>query len=108
MPVNCFSSCNECVTESVEVVFSVDMTNEVVSANGVYLTGSFDPPNNFTLIPMTYVGNGIYEVTLVVTSNIEYIYRFANGGFLNVEDVSALACNSVNGYRGLLVSSATS
>ncbi len=107
MPVHCFSTCNECITEDVEVVFSVDMSNEDVSENGVFLTGSFDAPNNFTLIPMTDVGNGIYEVSVVMTSTIEYIYRFANGGFANSEDVSSLECNAVNGYRGLTVTSAT-
>ncbi|MDA7794643.1 plastocyanin/azurin family copper-binding protein, partial [Flavobacteriales bacterium] len=107
MPVYCFSTCDACLTEDVEVVFSVDMTNEEVSENGVFLTGSFDPPNNFTLIPMTDVGNGIYEASLIVTSNIEYIYRYANGGFANVENVSSLECNAVNGYRGLIVSEAS-
>ncbi|MEZ4798381.1 MAG: hypothetical protein R2809_01115 [Flavobacteriales bacterium] len=57
-PLVCFGSCAACqVIPTVDVTFVVDMSNEVVSAQGVHIAGSF---NNFsaTATEMTSIGGG--------------------------------------------------
>jgi hypothetical protein len=62
----------------VEVTFKVDMSEETIDfANGgVSLSGNF---NEFEKIPMTSVGNGIYETTLTFAEGAPLEYRFRNG-----------------------------
>ena len=104
--INCFSSCDPCENQSVFVTFTVDMSSEVVSEEGVFIMASFNS-YNFSQNPMTDIGNGIYQTTITLIANQDYIYKFVNGGFDNLESVSGLDCESVNGYRGLNVSEDT-
>ena len=103
---NCFSSCEPCENQSVFVTFTVDMSSEVVADEGVFIMASFNA-YNFSQAPMTNMGNGIYQTTITLIANEEYIYKFVNGGFDNLESVSGLDCESVNGFRGLNVSEDT-
>ena len=70
------------ITDSPELklTLQVDMSHQVVSASGVYVSGTF---NNWTLSTdkMTdLTGNGIYTVTLNVAKNsVPYEYIFMNG-----------------------------
>ncbi len=63
-----------------KLTLQVDMSHQVVSASGVYVSGTF---NNWTLSAdkMTdLTGNGIYTVTLNVAQNsVPYQYIFVNG-----------------------------
>lgn len=63
-----------------KLTLQVDMSHQIVSPSGVYVSGTF---NNWTLSAdkMTdLTGNGIYTVTLNVTSNTApYEYAFMNG-----------------------------
>jgi plastocyanin len=104
--VNCYSSCNPCENQSAIVTFTVDMSSEVVSENGVFVMGSFNA-YNYSQNPMTDMGDGIYQTTITVTENVDYIYKFVNGGFDNIENVSGLECEVLNGYRGLTVTENT-
>ena len=60
--------------------FTVDMSSEVVAEEGVFIMASFNS-YNFSQNPMTDMGNGIYQTTITLIANEEYIYKFVNGGF---------------------------
>ena len=70
---NCFSSCEPCENQSVFVTFTVDMSGEVVADEGVFIMASFNA-YNFSQNPMTDMGNGIYQTTITLIANEEYIY----------------------------------
>ncbi len=79
LPAVCFNSCSDCDTGTVvNVTFQVNMSNEAVAAQGVFLAGSF---NGFstTANPMTDAGNGIYQATLELTAGLSVAYKFING-----------------------------
>ena len=64
---------------TVDVTFMVDMQNEVVSSNGVYVAGSF---NGWTsnITPMSDAdGDQVYEVTLNLSANSGHEFKFING-----------------------------
>lgn len=74
----CFNSCGTCVSPT-QVTFRVDMTTqEIVSANGVHIAGSFQgwsPAAN----PMTDDdGDGIWEATIGIVPG-EIQFKFING-----------------------------
>jgi hypothetical protein len=96
----CFGECSNCVFNALaNVTFRVNMSLELVSADGVHLAGSF---NGFstTANPMTLVGNGIYETTVAIdtTSTIQYV--FLNGITFNNQESVTSACGVDNGFGG--------
>ncbi|MBN3036201.1 MAG: hypothetical protein JW861_11490 [Bacteroidales bacterium] len=97
----CFGSCNICNPPPVDVTFTVDMSNETVSPDGVHLAGSFqgwDP----SATPMTDIGSDIYEVTLTLGANDYHEYKFINGNdWPGAENVPP-ECN-MNGNRYIWV-----
>ncbi len=88
----CFSSCVDCepIVEplTVDVTFSVNMTEQVLTPDGVTIIGRFIDGNN-AQYPMTDLnGDGIYEITLTVDANETILYAFVNGlTFLEEESV---------------------
>ena len=77
IPVVCFSSCTACGGAYYDITFQVNMQNETVSGDGVYLAGTFTNWQN-NAIAMTQ--NGDYwstTVSLQEGSNEEY--KFVNG-----------------------------
>jgi hypothetical protein len=86
------------------VVFRVNMTNQAVGANGMYVAGNFQGWNP-TGSPMTVVAGttNIYEYTAFVNANSNIEYKFVNSGVW--ESVPA-AC-AQNGNRFLIVVSDT-
>jgi len=102
LPVICFGACAPCVAgppAMVSVTFSVDMSIETVSVDGVNLAGEFqnwDPAST----PMTDSGNGMYSVTLDIEEG-SYAYKFINGNtFANQETVPS-ECGMDDGFGGL-------
>lgn len=90
------------------VTFSVDMSDTIVSADGVWLAGNFQPYMDtaqvewkFNKIKLKDMGNGIYSTTLKIWAQ-KYQFRFANGLSEN-DDFSEknlnIACGSLNGYN---------
>jgi hypothetical protein len=78
----CFGECADCevVVEPtfVTVLFQVDMSNEIVSPQGVHVAGNFQGWNpNGTV--MTELGGGIYELTYQVEANQTIEFKFING-----------------------------
>ena len=70
-----FGSCDENPVGQVNVTFSVDMSRETVSGEGVQLV--IKGPWVWTA--MTDMGNGIWETTLMLNQNSTYPYTFVNG-----------------------------
>lgn len=109
----CWESCTDCnSTPAVRnVTFSVDMSNYGGStANGVYVNGTFNGWCG-ACNPMTDMGNGVWEVTLPLTSGtIEYKYTV--DGWNDQENFSGgESCTVTNGgftNRELTFSSDTS
>lgn len=74
----CFGACNPCSpTNTAEVIFSVDMSSQLVSGD-VFLAGDF---NDWSMDanPMIDMGNNIYEVTVSLGEGFIYGYKFING-----------------------------
>lgn len=96
----CFSSCANCVSPIlVNVAFRVNMNNEIVSANGVHIAGSF---NNFSADStlMNPIGGGIYEAILALDTTATITYKFINGNsFATVENVPS-GCGISDGFGG--------
>jgi hypothetical protein len=76
----CFGSCTPCGPPPVpvNVTFQVDMSNEVISPNGVHIAGGFQGWNPGGT-PMTDQGNGIFTYTTVLPSGSYQEYKFVNG-----------------------------
>jgi len=108
IPVHCFDSCSECLAPNVDVTFSVDMSNETVSEDGVSVTGNFLSelgledwvPNGISMND----GNNddIWEVTVNLPGNFTYEYKFVNG--LTFDDkeptVEVASCGVPDGFGG--------
>jgi hypothetical protein len=92
LPTVCWESCSACAG-NVEVRFRVDMSNEIVSTEGVHLAGSFqnwDPSGT----QMDHLGFGIYEATLSIAANTFHEYKFVNGNDWNEDESVPGACAS--------------
>ena len=71
----CYGACTECALS--DVTFRVNMANESVSPDGVWLAGNF---TNWAggQLAMTDVGGDIYEVVATLSAG-SYEYKFRNG-----------------------------
>lgn len=99
LPEVCFGMCGPCpVPQPRNVTFRVDMKNETVSPNGVFLAGSF---NNWspTATPMTANGS-IYSATVIINAGTSVQYKFLNdSSFTGAESVPP-ACGVSDGFGG--------
>ena len=95
----CFGSCLICSPPTSNVTIQVDMSNETVDPAGVYVAGDF---NGFdpTATPMTDMGNGIWETTVVVPLNLESAYVYLNGNSFAGQEFVPAACGVDNGVGG--------
>jgi len=93
-----------------DVTFSVDMSGQTVSGNGVHVAGSFQSEAGFAgdWDPATTVlsdqGGGIWSVTLTIPAGY-YEYKFVNGSSWGNDEAPGTACN-INGNRAISVGSA--
>ena len=91
-----YPSCNDNVGSSAEswVTFRIDMSNETVSANGVYIAGTMQSVNGSIEEMLDSDDDGVYEVSLscVIGDTVQYIYLNSNvlGG--NAEVIDSLPC----------------
>lgn len=109
LPPVCFGYCDAgCpeVTPPINVTFRVDMNNEIVNANGLYVSGSFQKPNSWVKDELALTdpdGDGIYEHTYLMFNGI-YQYKFfnGNGGDADGEtyNFEADGCGTGNGLGG--------
>lgn len=94
LPVVCFNSCSACVTGTSSLTFQVNMSEEIVAPEGVFLSGSFNSWST-TANPMTNTGNGIYSTTIEVEAGQTITYKFVNG---NVYEVVNGSCTVDDGF----------
>ncbi|MCB9235688.1 MAG: T9SS type A sorting domain-containing protein [Bacteroidia bacterium] len=104
----CFATCDTVCTPplpAINVTFRVNMSNEIVSANGLFVAGSFqDPAWVKNVLQMTDGnGDGVYEYTESIVPN-EYQYKYYNGSNGDPDgetaDFEALGCGASNGIGG--------
>ena len=80
----CYNSCESGCVENpdpADVTFRVEMTEEEVSASGVWVIGNFTSPNwQMGALQMTDDDvNGVYEITANVSGGTTILYKFVNG-----------------------------
>lgn len=104
IPAVCFGSCFACILPTVDITFQVDMSNEVVSPNGIHIAGSFqnwDPAAD----QLTDQGGGIYTITLALEEGTYHEYKFLNGNAWGSDESVPPAC-ATNNNRTITVPSA--
>lgn len=107
-PEVCFSSCTDCTgnPDEVSVTFKVDMAQQNIAAEGVFLAGSF---NNWNMAAtqMIHLGNKVYSTTINLLKNTEAKYRFVNGntsaGYESVPNACGTPGTSGGNERSLTV-----
>jgi hypothetical protein len=96
----CFSSCEACVPQvPVLVTFRVNMNNENVSPDGVFVVGDFndwDPEATM----MSEFEPGVYQAVGVVNSGTTIQYKFLNGPDFAGEETVPGDCGVDNGFGG--------
>ena len=80
----CYNSCELTCVENpdpADITFRVDMSEEEVNANGVWVIGNFTSPNwQAGGMQMTDDdADGVYEVTANVSGGTTVLYKFVNG-----------------------------
>lgn len=90
----CFGSCDVCPT-AVAITFRVNMSEEVVSNDEVYINGSFPPASWTTPQLMTPVGGGVYSYTTNLVPGANFEYKFINDPTFE-GDLGAPCGNGVN------------
>jgi hypothetical protein len=95
----CWNSCIACSSNSYTLTFRVDMTNETVDANGIQLVASFqgfDP----LATPMTYLGYGIYEYSIILLEGTVLQYKYLNGIDFLMAEMVPVECGVDDGNGG--------
>lgn len=73
------SFCEVIEEEDLQITFQVDMQNEVVASEGVFIIGNWDPDNQWAT-PVQMTANGsVYSITLEVAEGKTFQYKFKNG-----------------------------
>ena len=105
LPAICFAQCVVCPTTEM-VTFQVDMRNEIIDTNGVYVVGDFQVAAGYisnwdpTSIQLTDLNNdSIYETTVNIPSG-SYQYKFINGNSFAGEENVPSSCGVSNGLGG--------
>lgn len=99
---------NDCPTivETQMIKFSVDMTGQTISGNGVHIAGNFQAWNPGATA-MTDAGNNIYEVTVPVLSDIKVVqYKFVNGNDWGMEETPGAGCGNGDNNRMYIIKDA--
>ncbi|MCF8369336.1 MAG: hypothetical protein K9G76_09865 [Bacteroidales bacterium] len=97
----CFGSCDPCeiVADTVKVTFRVDMSEQMVSGDGIHLAGSFQGWDPATT-EMTLFGNNLYEIELTLDQTEYYEFVFINGNTWEGQESVPPACGVDNGNGG--------
>jgi len=108
--VSCFEQCSEdCVPvpDTADITFRVDMNEETVSEDGVFMIGGFTSPQwgEGASEMLDGDGDGIYEVTVEACGAADIQYKFTNGDPTNADneesaDFEAGGCGVPNGIGG--------
>jgi hypothetical protein len=93
----CFSECSECiVVNPIQVNFhaQVDMSQQSISPQGVFIVGPFNGGAQTTL-PMDDLGNGIYDFVALVEEGSVISYFFQNGLNASGAEIVPQACGQL-------------
>ena len=75
----CFNECNDCgFVQYRDVTFRVNMQNETISGDGVYLAGSFTNWGTSAIL-LTNTSGSIWETTVALEESSSPEYKFVNG-----------------------------
>ncbi len=105
LPLVCFGKCTQCVPPPVDVTFSVDMTNETVSTDGVHVAGTFNGWSS-TATELLDQGNGVYAATVTLGEGEYHEFKYLNGNAWGTDESVPPDCAN-NNNRYLVVPSAT-
>jgi hypothetical protein len=94
----CFSMCSICPVD-VPVTFSVDMSEQNISSDGIHIAGSFNGWSTSST-PMYYQGNNIYSATVTLISETQQTYKFINGNNISGSEIVPQECGVPDGYGG--------
>ena len=72
----CFGTCQIC-EENLQITFQVDLQNETISPNGVYMMGNWDDWT--TAVKLDNTSEKIYSETMTLTPGARIDYKFING-----------------------------
>jgi hypothetical protein len=99
LPAVCFGTCTVCPPiATANVTFRVNMSQQTVGSNGVYLAGSFNGWSA-TATPMTLLGNGVYSATLALDTTATVQYKFLNGNTFTTQETVPAACGVPNAFN---------
>ena len=86
-------------TYKLPITFRVDMSNEVVSPNGVHISANFNywTPDSTAMTP---IGGGMYEATVNLDTSSVIRYKFTNGNSVSNVELVPSACGLVDGSGG--------
>lgn len=105
----CYSSCDgacPALKEPVNVTFKVDMSNEFLAAEGLFISGDFIEGAKWDKdsIKMEETSiSGIYAVTYSIRPGSKYVYKYFNNGMDSGQetgDFIAGGCGVDNGFGG--------
>ena len=82
------------------VTLNVNMSNETVSAEGVYVAGSFNGWDATATQMSDDDGDGVYSVSVTVPLGSDIQYKFLNGPSYDFEENVLAACGIDNGQGG--------
>jgi len=82
-----------------EVTLKVDLSNEIISPDGVNVAGSF---NNWSTsdTPLVHEGNDIYSASITIAAGENIQYKFINGNTWAGEEIVPADCGVDNGQGG--------
>ena len=101
----CFGECENCViVEPVFVQFSaqVDMSQQVVSPDGVYIVGNFGDGTTEQAVAMTVGVGNVYTTSVEVLEGTTLNYRFQNGAAASGLEIVPPACGVANASNEFL------
>jgi hypothetical protein len=98
----CYGQCSEtCIVDPdpATITFKVDMTNETVSADGVFMiSGSTNPAWQAGATQMTDGdGDGVYECSVLISGPASVLYKFVNGSVSNPANEEGVASATASG-----------
>ena len=105
LPLVCYGSCYSCdyVPPVSNVTFYLDMNDQTISDQGVYVAGaSWGEPNdgNQSGRLTDHNGDGVYEGTFEITTGSSIFYTYTNGhGWGNKENIEGQPCANPGNYN---------
>ena len=93
------------IAQQIDVTFKVDMQYQSVSSDGVHIASSFQGWNTSTTPLSDEDGNGIWEVTLSLSQNTSYEYKYINGNSWGYDEYVSGDCGVGNTGNRLLITS---